>query len=407
MAGVGAVYHYEELRAIISRMNEMLPPPPPEREAWGAYPHLKGNKIHPVIESNAVSTHRLRLGDDKKWQFRHKGVKLCEGQGALRALVQRETAFLTSMDDHLPETEILFPPGVSLWHSSDHARRIIPMVRHDLTEIFESVKKDNPWRIPCDYADGPLFSTPRQDQLCFHGCMRMISGRLPYLHRFCLEGATVASHMYGLNLSEFGMVSSLTIHKHDTEMGARMGLWESLQSRYDGGPVLVICLGLPVINHDMAPTLPCPDNSSETPVRIVVPEGVMMAIDGDARFRYAHGFPKGQEGGACFYSIRIFMDCIQQTGLIGYERETRTLIMSTPMVRENVISTRPEVQSRTNVHNTLQRDTLWRLVQQMRTRLRLTESFLITQPRGREKALGLSAETPRMSLESAGHPGSC
>ena len=381
MAGMGAVYHYEELRAIIGRMNLLLPPSPSDQDAWGTYPHLKGNKTHPVIESNAISTHRLSLGVDKKWQFRNNGIKLCEGQAARRSLVQSETSFLTSMDDHPPESVMLFPPGVSLWHSSDHARRIIPMVRHDLKDLFDSVKSDNPWRIPCYHVDGPLFHTPRQGQLCFHGCMRLISGRLPYLHRFCLEGAAMASHMYGLHLTEFGMVSRLEIHKHDTAEGTPMSLWDSLQARYDGGPVLVICLGLPLVNHDMAPTLPSPDNSSESPVRIVVPEGVMMAIDGDARFRYAHGFPKGQEGAACFFSIRIFMDCIQQTGLMGYERETRTLVMTTPMVRDHIISTRPELQSRTNVHNTLQRDTLWRLVQQMRTRLRMTESFSIAQPR--------------------------
>lgn len=395
MAGVSAIYHFEELRAIIGRMDAVLPPSHPERVGWISHSQVKGQKLDPVIESNAVATQFLNLGGDKKWQFRNKGGKVLEGQGVQRALVQKETSHQTAMGMEKADAGALFPAGVSLWHSSDHARRIIPMVRHDLKEIFESVKKSSSWGIPYDSSRRGLFSMPGGSRLCFHGCMHLIREHAPYLHRFCLEGAVLAAHMYGLNLSEFGMVSKLVIHQHDPREGVPMNLLESSHARYDGGPVLLICLGIPVSSHDMAPALSSPDNSAEPPVRIVVPEGVMMVIDGDARFRYAHGFPRGQTGaGEYYYCITIYMDCIQQTSIMGYERETRTLIMTTPMVREHIISTRPELRSRTNVHGTLQRDTLWRLVQQMRTRLRMAESFSMVHQRVKEE---VSAETPRIS----------
>jgi hypothetical protein len=86
------------------------------------------------------------------------------------------------------------------------------------------------------------------------------------------------------------------------------------------------------------------------------------------------------------------MDCIEQTSIMGYERETRTLIMNTPMLKDHIISTRPELRSRTNVHATLHRDTLWRLVQQMRARLRMSESFSAIQ----RKTKIISDEVPRM-----------
>lgn len=365
--------YLEELRSITLRMDKILPPPHEEREDGTS--RSKGFQ-HAVIEAKPSDVIRVHY-PVSSWCFSGDIPPAHQGQKSRRAYVSELTRLPIHIDKTLGITgggQAPLPDGVNLWHATDDARRIMLLTRRDL-DLFFSSEHDK--RVPYDKERELVFALPEGKELCFRDAMSLIKEQAPYLHKLCNEYASLAAHIYGLTLKQFGVISRIWVQRLHSQKGTAVGLVESHHARYDGGPVLVIALGLPNVAHDVSPTLMQADQSKQAPTRIFVPEGVMMILDGDARFCYSHGFPGGQEGGKCFYSITICMDCIGQTSITGYERETRTLIMSTPIKMEHVITTRPAIQSQTNIQTTLQKDPLWKIVQSMRTRVRSAESYTI------------------------------
>lgn len=374
-----ATQYFEELRSIISRMDRLLPP---THEEQGEHTQKEGgghqrNQKYAVIEARATDIQQVQH-QRSGWLFRESVPSLHQGQESRRAFVANRTSHLTYMKGEaaaVAKNDAELPSGITLWHATDTARRTLLLARRDLDLFFSSNLEK---LLPHDKEMG-VFALPNGKELCFRDCMALIQGHAPYLHKICWEYAALASHIYGLSLAEFEVISRVLVQRLYSQSGKPCRLLETRQARYDGGPVLVISLGLPKTAHDLSPTLMQGDQGKEYPVRVFVPEGVMTVIDGDARFRYSHGFPMGQEGGNTFYTITMFMDCTGQTSIAGYEKETRTLIMSTPMQMEHIITIRPAIASHTNIHTSLQRDTLWRIVQAMRMRLRSAESHLITK----------------------------
>lgn len=370
--------YFDELRSITMRMDRLLPPTQAEQ---GKNAERKGLR-YAVIEARASEILQVEH-QHTGWRLQSEVNALHQTQASRREVVDSMTRYQTSLDDTKAgaRQSAPLPPGITLWHATDNARRILLLVRNDLELLFGS---DPGHTLPYDKDTG-VFSLPRGKELCFRDSMALIEDQSPYLHRICWEYADIAAHIYGLTLSEFGVICRVTIQRLQSREGSPLRLLETHQSRLDGGPILVISIGLPNIAHDVAPVLTQADNTREHPTRIFVPDGVMMVIDGDARFRYSHGFPRGQEGCSEFYVITIFMDAMGQTSIVGYEKETRTLIMSTPMRMEHVITTRTQTQPRSDVHTTLHRDTLWKIVQTMRTRLRSAESHLIMKKYSRQE----------------------
>lgn len=377
--------YFEELRSITTRLDRLLPPTHAEQ---GRIAERKGLK-YAVIEAKPREIIQVQH-PNSQWRFAGDIPALHQTQASRRAVVECVSRHQTSLHATDLGAHCALPPGITLWHASDTARRILLLARRDLEMLFES---DAAQTLPYD-ADAGMFVLPGEKELCFRDSMLLIERSYPYLYKICWEYADIAAHMYGLTFSEFGVISRVTIQRLHPQKGSPLRLLQTRQARFDGGPVLMISVGLPSTAHDVAPTLAQNDNAREHPVRIFVPEGVMVVMDGDARFRYSHGFPVGQEICKDYYLISIFMDCMGQTSIVGYERETRTLIMATPMRMENIITTVVEPQSRSNVHTCLQRDTLWRIVQAMRTRVRAAESHLITKKYTSRQGLqpGSSAE---------------
>lgn len=371
-----ATQYFDELRSIAARMDRLLPPPQQEQTS----PVPKAAR-YAVIEAKAIDVIQVQH-QSSAWLFQQDVPPLHQGQESRRAFVESKTLLSTFIqeEEQGKESESArkatgLPSGISLWHATDSARRTLLLARRDLDLFFST---DPEHTLPYE-KDMGVFALPEGKELCFKDCMTLIQGQAPYLYKICWEYALLAAHIYGISVTDFGVISRVLVQRIQSHTGKPSRLLHTRQARYDGGPVLMISLGLPRTAHDVSPTLMQPDQGKEHPTRIFVPEGVMMVIDGDARFRYSHGLPKGQEGGSVFYTITISMDCVGQTSISGYERETRTLIMTTPMRMENIITIRPASPFQSNVHTTLQRDTLWKLVQTMRTRLRAAESHLIMQ----------------------------
>jgi hypothetical protein len=72
----------------------------------------------------------------------------------------------------------------------------------------------------------------------------------------------------------------------------------------------------------------------------MVPEGVMMVMDGYAKSCYGHGYAVGDRDKleeTVFYSINFYMDSMRETLLLGYVTETGDVVMQTPVIAENVV----------------------------------------------------------------------
>jgi hypothetical protein len=356
------IQHVEELRALFARVDKLLPPHSEARRE-----HIR-EPMFAAIQAKPTRVTRIQCSP-----FKGEIPALHQTQASRRAHAGKIYTANTCMTDTETLSNGELPPGVSLWYPTDHTGSILPLAKHDLRNLFHT-----PMKIPYDEERG-FFSLPAGKQLCFRDSMILIHESYPYLRMLCLEYAKMVTYMYELPYDEFETNSRIFIQRHASKKGKAPSLSETLQARYDGGPVLIVCLELPNVSHDFLPTLPSPDNSHESGYRLNITEGFLTIIDGEARFRFSHGFPTGQSGGPFFFAISIFMDCIKQTQLAGYERETRTLIMSTPMKTEHVITTLPEQVSRVSHQFDTKGDTLGRLIQRMRMRIRSAESHVLTR----------------------------
>lgn len=374
-----AMQYFDELRSILARMDQLLPPCEEQASLPSfASPEKKRGPSHAVIEAKATAISHFRPSSTK-WRFEKQEIPLLyQGQESRRAFVLANTMQSTAMSDQTttaPDASPALPPGVTLWHTSDSARRMLLLARRDLEMLFAEGLESG--LLPYSKEEGGVFALPPGKQICFRDSMALIRNSNPYLHRVCWEYAGLAAHMFGIHLKDFSTLARVLIQRLDSKAGTPARLLDTSQAKYDGGPVLLVSLGLPTTVHDLLPTLPAPDHTREYPTRITVAEGFMLVLDGDTRFRYSHGFPGGQQEANWFYTITIFLDSLSKSSLIGYERETRTMVMSTPMQMEHIITTRPEIPNLCPI--SLHRDSLWRLVQGLRLRLRSAESFTLAQ----------------------------
>jgi hypothetical protein len=288
------------------------------------------------------------------------------------------------------------PPGVSLWHASDHARRLFVLAKHESRALFDAqtdvctLPGDDEWR-----GKGylTLFATPGPVEYCFRDCVRILRQEAPYLTRLVQEYGREIAWMYGLEWQEFDEMCRLHITWRSGKPTAPMRLLPASSCRYENGPVIHVGLGKTVITHDLAPAItdPCLGRS-ELPVRLGVPEGVLMCMDGPSRIRYSHGCPC-QRGGVDppWLMLTFLLDCTHRSVAIGYERETRAVVMATPTCKDRVVTPSPQPEF---LPCGLTLDLTGLLVKKMRLRLRVAESHVLT---ARYEAGGSSGSTKKSS----------
>lgn len=398
-----ANYH-RELQSILKRMDSVLLSPPPLHDDVSS--SLSVVAMVPVIEARPSRIARLSL-PPKQWRFTGSIPSVHQDQASRRDYVAGRTVLVTSQNDLSPTPGSLdLPSGMSLWHASDHVRRMLVLVRRDLDLLFSADLSGFPY----DSVEEGLFALPGNHHLCYQDCMQLLAGRAPYVHKAMLEYAKMICCMYGCELRRFLATGRPRIQKLKRGVGMPLRLIQARQSRFDGGPVFLVSFGSAAIEHDFAPVLlssdpPGPDDSQggaasdQAAFRMSGTEGVLMVLDGSMRARYSHGVPRAQDGagGGSHYVLSIQMDCLDTTCVMDYEPQTKTVVMYTPIRGSGVITTRAAPVSRIHSHISIQTDTTWRIVQAMRWRLQLAESRLIRkryEDRINERADGTHRAAP-------------
>lgn len=373
------VHYFEEIRSLTLRLDSLLPGGTDYEE------EERGPRVYGLcIRADPVSMDSLNL-PSSEWRLAREIPASRQSQASRREFAREATTLQTCMSLGKVQHGCTAPPmGLSLWHTQS-TRKLI-LIRHDLERMFELDKISS--SMPYTDEQG-YFALPGKRQLYFRDCVELIRESHPYLYGLCMEYAEMGCTMYGLSMQEFSSVSRLHISMCKSNVGRPLILQDSLQSRFDGGPIFIGSVGIPVTTYDLTPSLPAADRSAEPCTRVGVREGGLMVLDGDVRFRYACGIPKGQGGqNGVIYTLTIHMDSMEQTLVVGYENETKTIIMYTPLITRSEaiphwVSPYPSPMERQK--NT----TLGQLIHKIRARVAIAESHVLREGYAANKGLSL------------------
>lgn len=376
--------HYEDLRCIFARMNKVLPghiPPTggeEEEEGW--------DWRSTVIEAKPVRLQRL--AGVAGAVFQQEMPSMHQTSASRRWFVAEKTRVSTA--DWQMGSPTTLPAGVSLWHASDQARRLAVLAMHDAVDLFQAQTREctlpanDEWRT-CGRL--VLFATPGPAELCFRDSLRLLAPHAPCLARLVNEYARSVAWMYGMCREYFDEACRLHITWHAPGTTSPACLAPASPCRYENGPIVRVSVGRSVVEHDLIPAISDPSCvGQEHPVRLEVSEGVMVCMDGPARMRYSHGHPRASE--KAWFTLTFLLDCTRQSLAVGYDRETRSLIMATPLRKDRVVaSTSPEPVPR---GEGLGLDLMGVLVKDMRLRLRVAESYILS---ARHESPGLKSKS--------------
>lgn len=274
--------------------------------------------------------------------------------------------------------ELCMPPDLRLWYPSDSIYKLLLLGKHDLDMLFKE-QMANP-TLPCenDEKNGiTLFATPGaiRDSILYRDSIEIINQHTPYLARLCKEYVCMMCWLYGLTTDEFGDTAHMYITRHCSTHGKPVALDETTDcGRYSGGPLLTTSIGWKSFYHDFLPILA---TSPSEPVRVKIGEGVLVVLDGCAKSMYSHGHPAIPEQKYQYYTLNFKLDCLRRTICMGVEKETRGLITYTPFIPEHVVTTRPDTTPSVAIR--MDSCSIRAPLLEMRTRLKLVESHLLTQ----------------------------
>ena len=385
---------YEGLRELQDRLARVMPPTPEEYSST-----LADDTECPgflVIEASPSCVWRLCLPPKMPMVPHSCGYM---GHTERRAFIRRATALPRLSWGSVEKERLPAPPtGVRLWHPTERAQVMLFHARHDLEELFAG---DTAARmmIPCvldrrAHRPTALLET-RHGALAHRDGLRLLALRSPYLAKLCKEYARMARGLYGLSAAEFECLARLSVRHHAAD-ARQKGLLMLLTGGgfYDGGPALHVMVGQASVAHDMTPVLPADvgATSCDESVRMIVAEGVMIVLDGHARARYAHGYyPADDEhagGKEDFYTLEWSLDCMRRTRTIGSVRALGWLVMYTPVLRRHCLQLgAPRTTPPDDGAAMEQRADMWpincpayQLIAQIRARLQVRESYLLSQP---------------------------
>ena len=369
--------HYEELRLILSRLDATLPGHPSkphereeDEEGW--------DWRTTVIEAKPLSVSRLALGAGA-WPFTGEIPVAHQTHMSRRWFITERMQIHTSevqADASVSPTPL--PPGTTLWHPSEKARRLMILAMHDCRSLFEG-EVERP-SLPCNNewhqndARIVLFATPGPAELCFSDSIDLLLPTAPYLARLAQEYGRMLARIYGIQWPAFGAMCRLHITWHASKSATPARLPPASTCRYENGPIARVGLGRRALLHDFIPCLVDPSCAgNDVPVRLAVGEGVLVCSDGAGRMRYSHGHPATAGGGREWVTFTYFLDCTPQSKAIGYDPETRAVIMSTPVSKERVVTSTPLPSPCKG----LPMDAMSALVRKIRLRLRIAESHVL------------------------------
>ena len=126
----------------------------------------------------------------------------------------------------------------------------------------------------------------------------------------------------------------------------------------------------------------------------------MVCMDGASRIRYSQGFPARKDTKTPWLTLSFYMDCTKKSVPIAYERETRTVVMHTPIIPDRVVTTqRLEIDSGIKKsYQPLAMDSLGEALHTMRRHVRAAESHVLLE-RALARQCGLSSSTGRIGIQ--------
>lgn len=388
---MGVFQHYEDLRQIFTRLNEVLPGRP--KMQGGCKDDTHGFDWRDTV----IGAHPLHLS--RLVMPPNTGTFIGDIPVAHQTCLHRRWFIAeqtqTATDKLTCDTDaVLLPDGMSIWHPTDSARRLTVLAIHDARAFFHE-QSTAACPLPANDESAlngklTLFATPGDAQLCLRDSLRLLDQEAPYLTRLTREYGRMLARMYGYTWQNFEEACCVHITRVESGHGIPARLLRASPSRYENGPVASVSLGRPVITHDAIPCILDPSCiGTEHPVRLEVGDGMLVICDGPSRMRYSHGYPAPQGTHNAWFMLTFFLDCTPQSVAVGYDRETRAVIMMTPMHREQVVSSQhTEMPAARGV--TL--DLMGVLVKNMRLRLRVAESHALAA-RHDAKVLSSSSST--------------
>ncbi len=371
-------YIYRELSDIRDKVERLIPSEDGDHEFYDAL--MSGEKFETLIEANPLGVWQMettpplwRAQDDFGSRLTHE----CKRQHVCR--VTRQLA----LDEHHAEKQALtatdLPEGIRLWHATQRAQGLLFHARHDLVDLFKDSRREIPSDDDLLGGAVTLLVTPKRT-LGFRDGMKMLSPRSPYLTKLCAEYARMACWLYGLDIREFSSLAQMSITRHPS-LPTSIALLPSGGGFYDSGPALSVLVGRVDVAHDFKPLLIVDDKPNA--LRVAVPEGVLLALDGNIRVAYGRGYASLQPRGkneAAFFTIDFALDCMRHTQLLGKIPPTGWLVMYTPVVSQHVVERRPVKKQGLSSTASALICPIRSLLQSIRSRLQDRESFILSRP---------------------------
>ena len=372
-------YRCEELREIVRRLAKVLPGQDQEEGPSSLEVSPGWSWRRTVIEAKPIMLARLAPPPLCGWKFDKEMPALYQDMQSRRRFVREQTRLVTTIACITDTKPVALPEGSSLWHATDDARRLLLLAKQDARMLFENMlgALDRALPVTKNESSITLFDNPHGEDpvdMCFRDSVKILKKIAPYVARLAEEYGKSLMWMYGIGAREFEEGCRLRLQWIKPGCGTPVELLPVSPCRYENGPVVFAAVGPSVAFHDLVPSLADPSTGDDGPIRLSVPEGVMLVMDGASRVRYAHGTPAGSTD-SCFNLI-FLLDCSARSFPVSYERETRAIVMQTPVVHDRVVSTLIDLPTASNPPVQM-RDCYSVTMGILRRKLRASESYLI------------------------------
>lgn len=364
---------YDDLSALMDGLDRVLP----QQHKREGHSTQFCPSLDMLVENTRVSVQRVSTTSNS-WRMdeSHVPTKHTKHSGRRWYAVNKTRVPCTdrelSLENGKP-VEAGKPDGMRVWHASDAVKRLLLLARHDMDCLFSPPPDTQV--LPTDGGEDSttLLITPTHT-LGYAEGVSLLKESNPYVVRLCNEYAKMVCWLYNLSQEEFAMLTQMSISRHVA--GKVASLQRTGGGYHDSGPILIVGLGTPRVQHDLVPSL----MKSEwlTPVRVTVTEGDMVALDGCSRSNYGHGYTHLTASTTSpLYTINFFMDCMRRTVCIGYDPITRGVLMETPVEGAHSISATMSARQQGQRGGGYESPTLG-IVRAMRSRIQNAESILIS-----------------------------
>ena len=215
-----------------------------------------------------------------------------------------------------------------------------------------------------DYARHGRLSAPRdlrgfwKSESEFEVLDQFLSSYMKKIAQYCCGSVDVTSDDISHIEQLINDRADMTIMKYDDKQGIQMHLDSMIRGN---ATVFTIGVGRDVV-YDMSRAIGRNKGDEVSIVRSSNPEGTMMVLDGESRYKWTHGIPHSREHNGTKYTIHIsFFHAAGLTKLIGRCEELDTNMYSASAYTRS----EPETKTPSNENIGAQHDSLLGLLMQL------------------------------------------